>query len=576
MSNDSSRIRILPDSLVDIIAAGEVVERPASVVKELVENAIDAGAKAIRLMISDGGRGSIQVLDDGCGMDEENSLLAIERHATSKIYAVEDLRNIRTLGFRGEALPSIAAVGRLTLESWDGEAPNGTRIVVDNGKLLSVEPAGRARGTTVKLEGLFRKLPARRKFMRTSKTETAWCLRAVEDAALANPTISFTVKGEGAELLNMPPSFSLRDRVVSLWGLDTARKLMDLSYEGEKVSLKGLISPPTESYSQRSRPRIMVNGRPVRDPVLNRVISSALSGSWPAGRFPALVLSILVEDDLVDMNVHPAKREVRFRSTEPLADALRQAVKSVKVPVKVSIPYSVDDRSPDGDAVPAADRKLPFGQADIDQSLGAQSSPETVSETTLPGQGTIHGRILGQALGTYILLEGETGLDIIDQHAAHERIVFNRLMARRAGEKVPVQSLAVPLVLTMSPSEIANLLAASGLLESFGFEIDQFGLDAVRITALPADLKAELTEGLLRHLAADSESLSADPEDVALAVSRWACRQSVMAGRRLSKEEMIQLVDELDEAESGFSCPHGRPTRISLNSVDLEKLFRRR
>lgn len=575
MSKQSARIKILPDQLVDVIAAGEVVERPASVVKELVENALDAGARDIRLRISDGGRRLIQVQDDGYGMDEENALLAIERHATSKISAADDLRHIRTLGFRGEALPSIAAVGRLTLESWDGEAPSGTRIVVDNGKLLSVEPVGRARGTTVKLEGLFKKLPARRKFMRTRETETAWCLRAVEDAALVDPAVSFTTISDGIELLTMPPSSSLKDKIVSLWGVDTARKLIQLSHEGEEVSLEGLISPPTETYSRRSRHRIMVNGRPVRDPMLNGVISSALSGSWPAGRYPALVLSLIVEDDLVDVNVHPAKREVRFRRTEPVADALREAIRGLKVPVRTSTQYSGVNPDPDKAAVSAREEKLPFGVpgTGINTTHMAYREPYLVAT---PGEGGTFSRILGQILGTYILLAGENGLEIIDQHAAHERIVFNRLLARRSGANIPVQHLTVPLVLSLSPSEAANLLAAADLLNSFGFEIGQFGPDTVRVTAVPSDLKEQLVEDLLRQLAADPEPSGKDPENVALAVSRWACRQSIKAGRRLSEEEMAHLVHELEEAESGFSCPHGRPTRITLDPVDLEKLFRRR
>ncbi len=326
MEKTSSRIRILPDNLVDVIAAGEVVERPASVVKELVENALDAGAETIRLKISDGGRRVIQLMDDGAGMGEENALLSIERHATSKISSLDDLVHIRTLGFRGEALSSVAAVGRFILDTWDGKAPAGTRIVIDNGKLVSAEPVGRGRGTTVTLENIFRRLPARRKFLRSRETEQSWCLSAVEDAALAYPAVSFSVTGDGLELLNMGPASSLRERAASLWGADAAGKLIPLSHVSEGVALEGLISSPAETYSRRLRHRVMVNGRPVRDPVLNRVISSALSGSWPAGRFPALVLSIVVPDELVDVNVHPAKREVRFRRTEPIGEARRRAL----------------------------------------------------------------------------------------------------------------------------------------------------------------------------------------------------------------------------------------------------------
>jgi len=573
--DNRNRIKILPDSLVDVIAAGEVVERPASVVKELVENAIDAGAKNIRLKISDGGRRLIQVQDDGVGMDEENALLAIERHATSKISSLDDLTHIRTLGFRGEALPSVAAVGRLILDTWDGEASSGTRIVIDNGKLVSAEPLGRARGTTVTLEGFFRRLPARRKFLRSRETEQAWCLSSVEDDALANLAVSFSMTGDGLELLNMPRASLLRERAASLWGIETARKLIPLSHERDGIALEGLISPPSETYSRRLRHRIIVNGRPVRDPVLNRVISSALSGSWPAGRFPALVLSIVVPDELVDVNVHPAKREVRFRRTEPVAEALREAVRELRVPVASSGSYAEARSVPDGTAMPAGEAKLPFGS--VVNAPRAVSLPSAGTETAaLSRQTGTSSRILGQVLGTYILLSGENGLEIIDQHAAHERIVFNRLIARRSGRDIPVQRLAVPLVLSLSPSEVSNLVAAADLLNSFGFEIGQFGVDSVRVTAVPSDLKEELVEDLVRELAADPEPSGKTPENVALAVSRWACRQSIMAGRKLSAEEMDHLVTELGKTESGFSCPHGRPTRVTLDRADLERLFGRR
>lgn len=573
MTDIRNRIKILPDHLIDVIAAGEVVERPASVVKELVENAIDAGAESIRVHLVDGGRGKIQVLDDGFGMDEDDCLMAIERHATSKVAAVEDLRHLRTLGFRGEALPSIASVGRFKLESWDGNASSGTRIVIDNGKLLSVEPAGRARGTTVTLEGLFQKLPARRKFMRTRETETAWCLTAVEDAALANPAISFTVTSNGSELLNMPPSSTLRNRIASLWGADMSGRLLPLAYTGGGVVLEGLISPPTETFSRRLKHRTMINNRPVRDPVLNKVISSALSGSWPTGRFPALVLSMVVDDDLVDVNVHPAKREVRFRRTEPVAQAIRGAVSSIKAPVRIAYAGTSTEKHPT--QTPAGETRLPFGKA-VHTLENNVLRPSQVKVSEDVGSGPESSRILGQVMGTYILIEDENGLQIIDQHAAHERIVFNRLLSRRSGAKVPVQILAVPLVLTLSSSEAANLLASHQLLNSFGFEIGEFGPDTIRVTAVPSDLKGQLVEELLGQFAAGCETTGRESEDVALAVSRWACRESVMAGRKLSEKEIKQLVRDLDEAESGFSCPHGRPTRIALSLPDLERLFGRR
>jgi DNA mismatch repair protein MutL len=599
MTDSRNRIKILPDHLVDVIAAGEVVERPASVVKELVENALDAGAEKIEVRIEDGGRRKIVVTDDGAGMDQDNCLLAIERHATSKIASVDDLRYITTMGFRGEALPSIASVGRFTLESWDGKAESGSKLLVDNGKLINVEPVGRAQGTTVTLERIFSKLPARRKFLRTRETETAWCLGAVEDATIANPRVAFSVASDGVSVLELPESASLIDRVASLWGYEMADILIPLESAVEGVTLRGLVSPPTRTFSRRTRHKIIVNGRPVRDPVLNRVISSALAGSWPAGRFPALVLNLTVADDLVDVNVHPAKREVRLRRTDTLAKAIRRAIKELRPSSRsYQIAASSQDQKPAEDAPEGAkEEQLPFGsQHQRMTDVGFSARLPTVAElktdpidpsdpydptTPTPTRTrttttTSAGRILGQALGTYIILEGENGLEIVDQHAAHERIVFNRLMEKRAGEGVPVQQLAVPLVLNLSPSEGSNLLASAELLNSFGFEVGEFGPSTVRITAVPSDLKDALIEELLGLIASDPDSLGKEPEEVALAVSRWACRQSVMAGQKLSVSQIEALIAELDNAESGFSCPHGRPTRVTLGLAELEKLFGRR
>jgi DNA mismatch repair protein MutL len=288
------------------------------------------------------------------------------------------------------------------------------------------------------------------------------------------------------------------------------------------------------------------------------------------------VFSFTVDDDLVDVNVHPAKREVRFRNTEPITRVIREAVSGIREPVRAApAPYVKEGSDMDPPEVPAMEAKLPFASLEpVPEKVELKPVPETLSSK--PAGSGAPGRILGQIMGTYILVEDEEGLGIIDQHAAHERIVFNRLLARRSGAKIPVQILAVPLVLTLSPSETANILASEELLNSFGFRISEFGPDTVRVTGVPSDLKGHLVEELLRLLATGAELKGQVPEDVALAVSRWACRESVMAGSKLSKEQVTQLVRDLYEAESGFSCPHGRPTRVTLSPQELERLFGRR
>ncbi|UCG38171.1 MAG: DNA mismatch repair endonuclease MutL [bacterium] len=574
MIDNRNRIKILPDELVNVIAAGEVVERPASVVKELVENALDAGARRIEVRLEDGGRRKIVVSDDGVGMDEESALLAIERHATSKITAVDDLRHIRTLGFRGEALPSIAAVGRFTLETWDGDSGAGTRVEMDGGRLKGVQPCGRARGTTVALEGIFRQLPARRKFMRSRETETAWCLRSVEDAALSRPDVHFEMIHDGVGLLSMPPVDSLRERVAPLWGVEEAARMLSVRHSGEGIRLEGLISPPTITFSRRSRHRVLLNRRPLKDPVLNGLISAGLAGIYPQGRFPALVLALEIEDDLVDINVHPSKREVRIRRPDSITSAVRESLTKVEGPVRPPHRYLPAAEKIMPVTPPAAEGTLPFGRGAGDPGhRGGQGALPAEGQTPGPGPGDM--RILGQIMGTFILVAGPEGLTIVDQHAAHERLVYNRLMARRSEQGAPSQRLAVPLLLEMGPSEVSGILALRKILESFGFEIDPFGDSTMRVTAVPADLPGAIAEELLRQLAADPDPAKRVPDEVALAISRWACRQSVTAGKRMSGEQMSRLLADLEATDSGLTCPHGRPTRVTLTRSDLERLFGR-
>ena len=559
----SSRpVVILSDRLVDLIAAGEVVERPASVVKELVENSLDASASRITVSIQAGGTRLVQVADNGVGLSEQNALLAIERHATSKLTRAEDLEDILTMGFRGEALPSIAAVGRFVMETWDGSSPSGTRVVIWNGKLSKVEPCARSRGTTVSLSHIFRNIPARRKFLRSRGTETAWCMRIVEESALSRPEVHFEVHVDRGSPTTFPPASGLRDRIAALWGAADVRGLFPLESELDGIRVSGFISAPNQTYGRRSRHHVLVNGRPVRDPGLNRAISSAISSVYPSGRFPALVLSFHFPAGELDVNVHPSKREVRVRNLPVVSTLLKRAIKDLH---NIASPVR-RDYTPQPPA--------PGGLASEGNRLFGASCVSGEATASLPMED--EGRVIGQFLGTYILVEAGDDLRLIDQHAAHERIMFNRLLSLRSEEGGPSQNLIIPALVDLSASEVANLLEKKDILRSFGFEFEDFGGTQVRVTAVPARISERIVYDLLKGLAADFGKGPDLPEEVALLISSRACRMSVAAGRNLSPMEMGRLVQDLEAAEAGFACPHGRPTSVSLTRTDLERLFKRR
>ena len=566
----SRGIRVLPDELVNLIAAGEVVERPAAVVKELLENALDASSDRVRVHLLEGGRREIKVTDNGVGMGRDDALLSIERHATSKISAKADLDNLTSYGFRGEALPSIAAVGRFTIETWSGVEEAGTGIVVDNGRLLSVHDSPAVQGTSVSIKSIFSRLPARRKFLRKTDTELSWCIRAVEEAALARPDVHFEVTGGTGTVIMMAPVTGLRERVWAMWGQETASRLMRLDAAHKGVHVEGFISPPDLTYSRRTRHHVLINARPVRDPGVTRLLTDALSTKYPSGRHPALILSISMPPGEVDVNVHPSKREVRLHRPREVSAALRKAVESSGTGSAEGI-YTVRQttlRTGTKAMEPEAGWK---GKTDGTSTGGVGAEPDIIQLSSKPDV-----RIIGQVLGTYIICEVDGKLLLVDQHAAHERILFNRLMETYTESAGPSQGLVVPVVLHMGPAEMRNLANKLPLMEAFGFRLEEFGDNTVRVTAMPADMPQDLSVDVLQSLSSDLDDVPAVPEKIALQISRWACRQSVRAGRSLSGPEMEQLIADLEAAESGYSCPHGRPTRIYMTQEDLEKMFKRR
>jgi DNA mismatch repair protein MutL len=602
-----SRIRRLPDHLVDRIAAGEVVERPASVVKELVENAIDAGARRIEVALEDGGRRLVLVEDDGCGMEPEELPLALERHATSKL-ADERLIRITTLGFRGEALPSIAAVSRFALTSRTAGAACAHRIRAEAGRLSAVEPAAGPRGTRVEVRDLFFATPARLAFLRSERTETAAGREVVRRLALARPDIAFRLRADGRILLDLPahgegaggPSL---ERVARLVGGDFAESAITVEAERDGLLLSGFASLPTCSRNHPRDQYLFVNGRPVQDRLLRGCLRAAYSDLLFGDRHPVVVLFLDLPPERVDVNVHPQKSEVRFREPElvrglvvgglrrALAEhghrsAVRVRLGGAAAPAPERAPSAPAPRIPFPVAA-AASAGVP-GLAEAGGAfapVGGTAAPEPLAAgavATLPseeGEGPL-GRALGCLHDTWIVAAAEDGLVVVDQHAAHERIVYERLKEQLRAGGVARQLLLVPQVVELPAEARSVLLERTETLEGLGLVLEAFGPEAVILRETPA-LLGELADPrpLLLDLAHDlaelGEALSLR-ERLERALATVACHGSVRAGRRLSLAEMNALLRAIERTPYSAQCNHGRPTWVQLGRAELERLFERR
>ncbi len=601
------RIRRLPDHLVDRIAAGEVVERPASVVKELVENALDAGARHITIELVAGGRELVLVEDDGCGMSAEELPLALERHATSKL-ADGRLVHITTLGYRGEALPAIAAVSRLTLTSRPPGAPCAHRLEVEGGRLGPVVPAPGRTGTRVAVADLFFELPARRRFLRSPRSEGEAAVEVVRRLAMAWPGVGFRLKLDGRRLLKLEPDGPTRAgirpaRIAALLGRELADHAFELEAEREGVALRGLAALPTLSRNHSRHQYLFVNGRPVRDRLLLAAVRAAYGDLLPTGRHPVVALFLELAPERVDVNVHPQKLEVRFREPELVrglvVGALRRALAEHghRSAVTVTAPQLRHRATTSGLPSPATTRGLAEvaaafappptapspAPAEADAVVDAaaarpdEQAPQAPEELVPPGPLGVARALL---FDTYILAESREGLVIVDQHAAHERIVYERLKAELRARGVPRQLLLQPEVVELDPADVAVLEEAAELLQRAGLVLEPFGGGAVLVRELPAvaGLRLELAP-LLADLAEDLRTLgSAATLETRIhrVLATIACHGSVRAGRRLTLAEMNALLRQIETTPHAAQCNHGRPTYITLRRRELERLFERR
>ncbi|MBT2185641.1 DNA mismatch repair endonuclease MutL [Sphingobium nicotianae] len=593
-------IRRLPETLVNRIAAGEVVERPASALKELVENALDAGASAVAITLRSGGLDGIAVSDDGHGIAREEMPLALERHATSKL-PDEAIEQVRTLGFRGEALPSIGSVSRLTLVSRQSGA-DGWRLVCDNGAISTFEPAAMAPGTRVEVDGLFDRVPARRKFLRSPRSEYAACLDMVRRLAMARSDVAFVLEHDGRRVLSLPAGQDREDRVAQLIDRDLAENHVVVSLEREGVALSGVASLPTFHRGSADHQYLFVNGRPVRDRLLVGAVRGAYADFIARDRHPVLALFLSVPAEEVDVNVHPAKTEVRFRDPAfmrgMIVSGLRRALDSAGMRVANRAEASSAElwqrepahaepaqpifpaegwpsRSPGGaygGAPLFADRQARFtGFAPSGRAEPHLPAPVEAREFPL-------GIARGQVARTYIVAEAEDGLILVDQHAAHERLVLERMRKALANGAIARQTLLLPEVVELDEPACDRIEARIAELSELGLDIERFGPAAMLVRAAPALLGASDIVGLVRDLAddlaamGDATSLKARLDLVA---ATMACHGSVRAGRVLSVAEMNALLREMEVTPHSGQCNHGRPTWIKLAHGDIEKLFGR-
>ncbi len=575
------RIRLLPSALIDQIAAGEVVERPASVVKELVENALDAGAARIRVEVRDGGRDFIAVTDDGCGMSPADARLALQRHATSKIAELGDLQRIRSYGFRGEALPAIASVSQLRLRTRVRGATEGFELRVEAGQVRQAGAVGAPEGTRVEVADLFSAVPARRKFLKTATTEWGHIADGLVRCALALPGVHFDVQREDRPALAWPAVESPLDRVAAVLGEEDAAAFVRVEHREGPALLTGFAARPDRHRPTLGGVYFYVNRRPVRDRTLQHALVEVYRDWLPRGRFPAAVLFVELPPEAVDVNVHPAKWEVRFADPPALHRLVRHAVAAA---IETRRWLATAEGADPARVPPPARSERPAGDWLFAAPAPAAGSVERVREVAEAGAPLRFGdlRLLGTLLATYLVVESKQGLLLVDQHAAHERILFERLREGWRQREIESQLLLVPLTLAAAPGQVARLAERVDSARAFGFDLEPFGEDTVVVRAVPALLAgrdpAALARGLLDSwLEVDAQSQAAPSAEAADRLfASLACHAARRKGEVLPEAEQRALLDALDAIPWAPTCPHGRPVAVPFDLPEIERRFGRR
>ena len=599
-----SQIRILSDDLANQIAAGEVVERPASVVKELIENSIDAQATLIRLDIEGGGKKKIRIMDNGMGMTPNECLLAFSRHATSKISRFEDLQNIRSLGFRGEALPSIASIAKVRCTSARSEIEGGKLVVVEGGEVIEEKDASCSRGTTIEVAQLFYVTPARSKFLKGDSTEFSHITQIVTQQALAYPNIQFHLTHNGREVINTLPSEQLHYRIAELFGPDLAKSLIEVDVKSGDYQMKGFVSNPVYTRPSRNAQYCFVNGRFVRDKVILHATQQGYSHLLPKGQHPAMFLYLMMDPKLVDVNVHPSKAEVRFAFQQDLHQFVAQGVRAAleknhqvnltkREETDISIQESPHSFSQElnCNVSQLIDKSASSFQGNLSQPERAMLRPEESAmlsqqinwfdKTPSPVSNLIYSEFepLGQLDRSFIIMQGKKGILVVDQHVAHERILYEQFRGAAKNRKVEVQKLLFPLPLELSAEDTEVLTPNVPRLLELGLELELFGKNEFLLRSVPAILKNGDHENLIRETIdalpreAHDDVLNAKYEDLLIMMS---CRNAIKVNHTLNFDQIQKLISDLEKTSMPYTCPHGRPISLLFDINDILKKFLRR
>jgi DNA mismatch repair protein MutL len=607
-----SRIALLSEEVASQVAAGEVVERPASVVKELVENAIDAHATRIEVLVRRGGISTIRVVDDGIGMDRDDALLCLERHATSKIRTGHDLAAIHTLGFRGEALPSIASVSRFRLATREHNALAGTEVIVNGGKIETVRDGGEAPGTQIEVRSLFYNLPARRKFLRTENTEASHVEHQLHLQAIGHPEVGFVYVSDERVVYQLPPAAHLRDRIRDLCGGALAAELLEVpEYDADGLTVRGFIGKAGVSRSSRAQQHVFLNGRAVENSTLNFALREGYHTALMKGQHPVTFLFVEMDPAAVDVNVHPSKREVRFRDPahvrEALVAATRRALESDRaswtrtfqaapplrkpaalspetlplIPAReqVALRHDWSELAP-ASPPPIAPEPTPVSPPAAAASAPAESFALRTSTPLVPADDRSREfRILAVLGKLYILMENADGLVLVDQHAAHERILFEDLRRRMETQGVPSQRLLMPLTFQVTPRDADWISNHLEVLQRAGIGLEPFGASTFKIDSLPTFLRSNEPTHLIREIIDDLRETSAQTSKLRLGedmIAKTVCRHAVKANDFLREPELVRLIQDLLACDLPYTCPHGRPTMIQMSYGELEKKFGRK
>jgi DNA mismatch repair protein MutL len=614
------RIRLLSETVASQVAAGEVVERPASVVKELVENGLDAGARNIDVVIRRGGISLVRVIDDGCGMDRDDALLSLERHATSKIRSAADLQAVATLGFRGEALPSIASVSRFRLTTREGDAIAGTEIIVNGGKIDVVRDGGEAPGTQVEVRSLFYNLPARRKFLRSENTESRNIEHQIHLQAIGHPEIGFSLMRDDRIVFQLPATATLGDRIRDLYGVELLQRLVEVNGAASpKIQISGFIGQAGLSRQTRSQQLVFVNGRAIESSLITGAVREGYHTALMKGQYPVTFLFVELDPGAVDVNVHPAKREVRFRDPNGVREAVVRCIQQTledaradwqekfRAPVRpgpaaaASVKAAPDlSLRSEVTAPEATHRELPHlgtvaGIADPGRVRGSEIAgqvprlPERFDSTrdspalqpqqriTKPAQQQFE--IIGVLSKLYVLMENANGLVLVDQHAAHERVLFEELRRRMEQHGVPTQKLLLPQTFDVPPRDADWIEHNLPVLQRMGIGIESFGPDTFKIDGLPSFLDVSDAAQFMRKVIDDLKSASNNASAMRLGeemIAKSVCRHAVKANDPLRYPEVEKLIRDLLDCDLPYCCPHGRPTMIQISLAELEKKFGRK